>query len=250
MQKPIVFAYIPPPPPARDTLRLFGLPIFRESRQTCEQNLRRVLAKARPLPYLIFTPNLEMLSAAKHDSNVRALLGEADLLLPDGIGVRILSGFRVKERIAGIEIGEFLLSLAAKKGYRVFLLGGKRGVAEEARKPLVTRFPALSIVGTHHGYFEKDEEGMLAEAIRSAKADILFVCTGFPRQEDFLFRNRKALSGVRVAVGLGGSLDCWSEHSKRAPLWMQKCGLEWLYRVVNEPERIPRLLSSVRGILR
>ena len=211
--------------------------------------LKDIMQKARNAPYLVFTPNLEMLSRAKHSRSLCSLLASGDLLLPDGIGVRFLSHFCIKERISGIDAGEFLLSYAAKNGYRVYLLGGKEGVASAAAQRLSARFPALRVVGVHHGYFDRTEEPSVTAHIRSTTPDLLFVCMGFPRQEGFLARNRDVLSPVRMALGLGGALDVWSGNTPRAPLWIQNCGLEWLFRTLREPARIPRLLGSIRDIL-
>ena len=249
LQKPIIFAY-ERHTEKDDVTRLYGLLICRKGRRSAEIALSDAVSEKHALPYLVFTPNLEMLARAKHDASVRALLRHADLLLPDGIGVILLSHFRVKERVAGIEIGEYLLTRSAENGYRVFLLGGQEGVADAATEKLRARFPTLSVVGTHHGYFDRDEEKAIVDAIRAASTDILLVCMGFPRQESFLVRNRAGLSGVRVALGLGGSLDVWSGRVPRAPAWIQGCGLEWLYRVCRTPNRFPRLLRSAWDIIR
>lgn len=211
--------------------------------------LEKAFSSEKEAPLLVFTPNLEILSKAKHSSEAFKLLMGADLLLPDGIGTQILSGFRLKERIAGIEIGEALLALSEKEGCRVYLLGGKAGIAKNAAERLTARFPSLSVVGTHHGYFDRQEEYAVTAEIRAASPDLLFVCMGFPRQEDFLVRNRSLLSPVRIALGLGGSLDVWAGDLCRAPVWMQRCGLEWLFRTVQEPNRVKRIFRSIRGIL-
>jgi len=250
LQKPIIFTHRAPTLRANDHACLYGLPIFCGSLDTCRKKLRDALAEKRDTPYLVFTPNLEMLSGAKHYPTLHALLGEADLLLPDGIGVQLLSRFRVKKRIAGIDAGEFLLTLAEENGYRVYLLGGKHRVAKAAADRLTERFPALSIVGVHHGYFKETEESSVIDKIRAAAPDFLFVCMGFPRQEEFLVRNHNVLPSVRMALGLGGALDVWSGNIRRAPFWMQKCGLEWLYRLLKQPSRLPRLLRSIRDTIR
>jgi len=123
-------------------------------------------------------------------------------------------------------------------------------VAKAAADRLTERFPALSIVGVHHGYFKETEESSVIDKIRAAAPDFLFVCMGFPRQEEFLVRNHNVLPSVRMALGLGGALDVWSGNIRRAPFWMQKCGLEWLYRLLKQPSRLPRLLRSIRDTIR
>ncbi len=234
----------------QNPILVYGVPIENKCLADILSVLRETLSAKRRIPFLVFTPNLEMLSRAKHSKKIQTLLSAGDLLLPDGIGVCILSRLRVRKRIAGIDVGEALLSLSEKHGYRVYLLGGKEGVAKAAAHRLTERFPTLSVVGTHHGYFGETEAAAVTAHIRTVAPDILFVCMGFPRQEQFLIRNRDALSPVRVALGLGGALDVWSENTRRAPLWMQKYGLEWFYRLLREPSRLPRLLRSIRDVLR
>lgn len=200
----------------------------------------------------IFTPNSQMLLAASKDRELRKLLNSSELNIPDGVGVRLaarLRGARL-ESMSGIDLGEALLSVAASKGYRVFLLGAKRGVAEKAADNMRVRYPTLQICGMHHGYFDKSgaENAAVLKKIRTAAPDILFVCFGFPVQEKWISENLASLPSVKLAMGLGGSLDVWSGNIRRAPLLVQKAGLEWLWRTVLEPKRarifvdIPRFL--------
>ena len=249
LQNPIFASHTFPSASEREYISVFGLPIYKREMKKCLLTLKKELSSQKKAPTLVFTPNLEMLARAKHSSETFKLLQKADLLLPDGIGTQILSGFRVRERIAGIEIGEALLALSEKEGFRVYLLGGRTGVAENAAERLTAQFPALSIVGTHHGYFDKREEQAVTAEIRAASPDLLFVCMGFPLQEEFLVRNRSSLSPVRIALGLGGSLDVWAGDLCRAPVWMQRCGLEWLFRTTKEPHRIKRIFRSIHEIL-
>ena len=234
---------------AKASVTVMDLPICKQTRTDCEAMLARILSHPSASPTLIFTPNAEMMLAAHRDPALRRLLKHADLLLPDGIGTRILSCFRVKERLPGIEMGEFLLSYSAKHSLRVFLLGGKPGVAFRAVKMLRDRYPGLRIVGTHHGYFEADseEEHAILNVIRKASPDLLIVCTGFPRQEKFLAKHRGDFPSVRIGIGLGGALDVWAGDIRRAPLLFRRCGLEWLWRLAREPKRIPRFFGNLIG---
>lgn len=192
-----------------------------------------------------------MLASAKHNLRVRSVLGSADLLLPDGIGVLALSGFRIKERLPGIEAGEFLLSKAADSGLPVAFVGGKPGIAARAACQLRKRFPRLPVVLTHHGYIKanSDEERALTEQLRAASPAVLIVGMGFPRQEEYLLRVKNTLSSLRLGIGLGGALDVFAGSVRRAPVFLQKCGLEWLFRVLNDPKRIPRLLKSLSAFV-
>jgi N-acetylglucosaminyldiphosphoundecaprenol N-acetyl-beta-D-mannosaminyltransferase len=200
----------------------------------------------------IFTPNTQILLAAHESEDIRRLLARSTLNIPDGIGVRIaarIRGARI-ESMSGIDLGESLLSLAARSGLRVFFLGAKRGIAKKAAENMCVRHPTLQICGTQHGYFDKsgEENAAVIEKIRSASPDILFVCFGFPAQERWITDNLASLPSVKLAMGLGGSLDVWSGNLRRAPLLIQKAGLEWLWRTVLEPKRarifldIPRFL--------
>ena len=206
---------------------------------------KRMEVKGRTV---VFTPNTEMLAAAVVNDGIARLLSFADVLLPDGFGLRVaglLSGVELKNTTAGIEVGEQMLCLAEKRGYRVFLLGGKEGVARAAARKLKKRYPSLKICGVENGFFAREEEGRICERINEACADVLFVCTGFPRQERFVRRNAPSLARVKLIMCLGGSLDVWAGKTLRAPIFIRKIHLEWLYRILHEPKRLERFLPSL-----
>jgi N-acetylglucosaminyldiphosphoundecaprenol N-acetyl-beta-D-mannosaminyltransferase len=194
----------------------------------------------------IFTPNAEMLAAADRDLSLMRLLKSADLAFPDGIGVYIgarLRGIAPKERTNGIDLGERILKLAVQRNMPVFLLGAIDGVAESAGENLCTRIDGLVIAGTHHGYFSKfgKENDAVIDKIDRSGAQILFVCFGFPEQERWICENLPRLKNVKLAAGLGGSLDVWSGRTTRAPKIVRRAGLEWLWRAILSPRRIARL---------
>ena len=218
---------------------ILGVRITKSSKRELLSRLAADLKHGRQSA--IFTPNSQMLLAASKDQELRELLNGSELNIPDGAGVRLaarLRGVR-RESMSGIDIAEELLSVAVSKGYRVFLLGAKRGVAEKAADNMRVRYPTLQICGMHHGYFDKngEENAAVIEKIRAAAPDILFVCFGFPAQEKWIADNLASLPSVKLALGLGGSLDVWSGNLRRAPLLIQKAGLEWLWRTVLEPKR-------------
>ena len=181
--------------------------------------------------HYVVTPNPEFLLAAEKDPEFRRVLNAADLVLPDGIGVvysaKIL-GTPLKERVPGIEFAEAMLSALNEMGGRLYLLGAKPGVAEEAGRRICARYPALVLCGTHDGYF-KDEQAILPE-IAAAKPDLLFVCLGAPKQEKWMARLGQH-TGAKLAIGLGGCLDVFAGNVRRAPEQWQKLGLEWAYRL-------------------
>ena len=191
-----------------------------------------------------------MLYKVSSDARLARLLNTADMLLPDGVGVSLIlrnRGAKEHERITGIDTAEWVLSYAQSNGLSVYLLGGAPTVAASAARALKKRFPRLKIAGTHHGYFDasmqsKENEEVL-KSIRGSHADIVFVCMGFPRQEAWIARHGKHLHGVRLFMGLGGSLDVWSGNVRRAPRIFRACGVEWLWRAVKEPKRIKDILA-------
>lgn len=191
--------------------------------------------------HYVVTPNPEFLLAAEKDPEFRRVLNAADLVLPDGIGVvysaKIL-GTPLKERVPGIEFAEAMLSALNDMGGRLYLLGAKPGVAEEAGRRICARYPDLVLCGTHDGYF-KDEQAILPE-IAAAKPDLLFVCLGAPKQEKWMARWGQH-TGAKLAIGLGGCLDVFAGNVQRAPERWQKLGLEWAYRLKKEPKRIGRM---------
>lgn len=196
----------------------------------------RIAARA---PGYVVTLNGSLLVQAARDPALRALVNSAALVTPDGIGVilaaRIL-GVRLSGRLAGIDLALALCASAAAAGHRVFLLGGAPGVAEAAAAALLRQHPALQIVGTHHGFFDPQEEEVVLEMIRQARPEVLLVALGAPRQERWMHLWSASL-GVPVSIGVGGSFDVLAGRVPRAPRWMQQVGLEWFYRLLREPRR-------------
>lgn len=194
-----------------------------------------------PSFHYVVTPNPEFILAAKKDTAFCDVLNRADLALPDGIGVvyaaKIL-GRPLKGRAPGVDFAQGLMEHMAHSGLSLFLLGAKPGVAEQAAENLRKAHPGLMICGTHDGYFQDDAP--VIEAIRTAKADVVFVCLGAPKQELWMAKNGPD-TGVKLAIGLGGCLDVFAGNVQRAPESWQKAGLEWLYRLIKEPSRIGRM---------
>lgn len=193
----------------------------------------------------IYTPNPEIVMLAKNDPEFHQILEGADLVVPDGIGVVIASKIKktpLPERVAGYDLAQNTMKDAVKEGYKYFFFGGKPGIAEEAAQKMRETYPGIQIVGTRNGYFKPEDEPEIIEAINQSGANILFVCLGAPKQEKWIEANKHQLPHVRVAMGLGGSLDGMSGRVKRAPEVFQKLGLEWFYRLLKEPTRFKRML--------
>ena len=192
-------------------------------------------------PHLVVTPNPEIVRLVQSDREFAGLIAGADLVLPDGVGIlyaaKIL-GRPLKARVPGVDFASALMDAMAKTGKRLFLLGAKPGVAEEAARRLAGQHPGLIVCGTHDGYFQEDAP--VVQAIRAARADVVFVCLGAPKQEKWAAAHG-ADTGARLFVGLGGSLDVFAGQVERAPEGWQKLGLEWLYRTIRQPSRLRRV---------
>ena len=190
----------------------------------------------------VVTPNSEIVYEAMKSEEMRDLLNNADLVLPDGAGVVLGSKILktpLKEKVAGVDFADRVLALLAETGGSVYLLGSKPGVAEQAALKMTAKHPGLTIAGMADGYFK--DEAPVIEKINEAKPDVLFVCLGAPKQEKFMALHQDELQ-VKLMAGLGGSLDAFAGTVKRAPKWMIKLNLEWFYRLVKQPSRFGRML--------
>jgi N-acetylglucosaminyldiphosphoundecaprenol N-acetyl-beta-D-mannosaminyltransferase len=205
---------------------------------------------AEKSPHLIVTPNPELIVAAQDNQELKKIMNSAALRVPDGISMVVVSkilGRPLKERVSGIDLMLKLIEVSAKKGYKIFLLGSAPGVADEAAAKLKAKYPSLQIVGTQDGYFglpagQGGDDSSVIEKIKKAKPDILFTGLGGGRQEKWLNRHRQEL-GVPVCMTIGGSLDVISGEKQRAPQWVQSLYIEWLYRLITEPNRWRRQLA-------
>lgn len=240
-------------------VEVVGVPVHPVSLEEAEAAAAAWLERASPRALRhVVTLNPEMVMQARRDPALAACVREADLVVPDGVGVvwagRTL-GHPMKGRVPGIELAERLLAACAGRGLPVFLVGGRPAgpegpaVAEQAARRLAARpeLAGLVVAGWHHGYFAWDspEEARLLQALEAARPALLLVGMGSPRQERFIARHRRRLAGcgVRVAIGVGGSFDVWAGRSRRAPPLMRRLGLEWLYRVAREPWRLRRVAA-------
>ncbi|MFZ5634587.1 MAG: WecB/TagA/CpsF family glycosyltransferase [Bacillota bacterium] len=195
-------------------------------------------------PCFVITLNPELLYRAQYDEDLLAMINRADLVTADGVGIvwACRAGGRpVPGRVTGIDLMMRLLDCAAGKGWRVFFLGSRPGVAEAAARRAAGMFPGLRVAGTHHGYFSDEDSDEVAGRIKNASPHLLFVALGSPRQERWIDQHLNLLGSV-VAMGVGGSLDVLSGNVRRAPEWFRRWNLEWLGRLLNEPGRWRRML--------
>ncbi|MBD2099690.1 WecB/TagA/CpsF family glycosyltransferase [Leptolyngbya sp. FACHB-261] len=196
------------------------------------------------LPEYVVTPNAQHILTLQKDTYFREIYDKAFLSVPDGVpllwAAKILKT-PLKGRVNGTDLFERLSCVAAEKGLRVFLLGGRPGAADKASEILRARHPNIKIVGTYcpaYGFESKPTElALINSKIQAAAPHILFVGLGAPKQEYWIYNNYQKL-GVPISVGIGVSFELVAGMVQRAPLWMQKRGLEWLFRLIVEPKRL------------
>jgi N-acetylglucosaminyldiphosphoundecaprenol N-acetyl-beta-D-mannosaminyltransferase len=199
---------------------------------------------------LIVTPNSEIIMNATKDDELKMLIEEAGLIIPDGIGLVYASKIikePLNERVTGVDFLSSILGYLEQTGKSIYLLGSKpaneerASVAELAGQNMRIKYPNLKIAGTHDGYFKKEDEAELVKEINESGAAFLCVALGAPKQEKFIFEHKDEFKNVRAGIGVGGSLDVWAGTVKRAPKFYQEHGLEWLYRFIKEPSRYKRM---------
>lgn len=215
---------------------------------TLDESLKRIASFCHDGGiHQVVTANPEMLVAAQNDASLATIIQQADLVTADGNGI-LLAGRLLNapfpERVTGIDLAEALCARSAELDLSLFFLGSRPGVAADAALRMQKKYPGARIVGSWHGYFFTHEENMLTE-IRLAQPDVLLVGLGSPRQEQFI-RDHQADLGVPVAIGVGGSFDVLSGRLNRAPKWVQRIRLEFLYRLLQEPSRWKRHLNLGR----
>src|SRR4030042_3226164 len=199
----------------------------------------------------IFAVNPEKIMRARRDLELLSALEEADVLIPDGIGtvigLRLIYGDHIL-RTTGIALMRRLLEVSNLKGYRIFIFGSEPDANREACKNITASYPSLNLVGRQHGYLSEGEHEDLVREINTSAADILFVGLGSPKQEKWIHQYKKLLK-VKICMGVGGYLDVLAGKVPGAPPFVQKLGLEWLYRLINEPPRLKRQLVLPRFAL-
>lgn len=193
---------------------------------------------------VVYTPNSEIIEQFRKDASLMELLNSADVLTADGIGVvygaKIL-GTPLKGRAAGYDIACKLLEIGNREGFRFFLYGSKEEVCQLAKENLLKQYPGIQIVGTQNGYTKEP----VGEKIAQTNPDVLFVCLGAKKQEEWIYHNKHLFSGT-VFLGIGGSMDVFAGVVKRAPKIFIKLNLEWLYRLLKQPSRFIRMLALPR----
>ncbi len=197
------------------------------------------------LPHQICTVNPEFVMEARRNPSFAAVLEGADLCIPDGVGLLWAAkraGQPLPERVTGSDGVPLIAERAARKGWRLFLLGAGPGVAERAAEVLTARYPGLQVVGAYAGSPRDEDAADILARIHAARPDVLFVAYGHPKQ-DFWIAKHGAAANVPTMMGVGGSLDFLVGVQKRAPAWIRRINLEWLYRLITQPWRWRRQLA-------
>jgi N-acetylglucosaminyldiphosphoundecaprenol N-acetyl-beta-D-mannosaminyltransferase len=232
-------------------LNILGVPVHAVTTADALRQVRCLMAE--PRLHQIATVNPEFVMAAQQDAAFRYTLRQADLCLPDGVGLILASrwmGRPLPERVAGSKFVYHLAELAAEESWPLFLLGAAPGVADEAADVFQRLYPGLIVAGTFAGSPDPAENDAIVQRINDSGAQLLYVAYGAPRQDRWIERNLHTLTTVRVAMGVGGALDFASGRAVRAPQWVQNLGLEWLDRLIRQPWRWRRMLALPRFAIR
>lgn len=224
----------------RSRIEMMGCQIDNLTMEETLGTIEGFIKSGKPHQHVVV--NVDKLVKASRDPQLRKIINECALINVDGMPVvwasRLL-GKRLKERVAGVDLFEALMKRAAERNWRVFLLGAKEEVVSDVKTLYEQKYPGLVVAGYRNGYWSTEEESRVVEQIKTANADLLFVAISSPKKELFLGRYQAEMR-VPFAMGVGGTFDVAVGKVKRAPLWMQKTGLEWFYRFLQEPRRMFR----------
>jgi len=220
-------------------VELFGIPVANLTMDESLELIRRHIRQGQSLHHIVI--NAGKVVAMQHDPLLRQSVLEADLINADGISIvwaSKLLGKPLKERVAGIDLMNRLVETAARDGYKVFLFGAKEEIVAKVKDIWAEKYGPEIIAGYRNGYFEPEDEEAIARQIAASGAHLLFVAISSPKKEIFLKKHKHILKKVPFVMGVGGSFDVVAGKTRRAPLWMQRAGLEWFYRLVQEPRRM------------
>ena len=203
-------------------------------------------------PVIVATANAEMLMRATYDEELKNILNAAELVVPDGAGTVWAAhhlGYDMPERVAGYDLAQELMKRAPSKNRRIYFFGSAPGVADKAKLKAAELYPGIQIVGTRNGFFSEADEAQIIADIKAAQPDLLLVALGVPKQEKWLAKYKDELN-VPVSIGVGGTFDVMAGVMKRAPRWMQRAKLEWLFRAMLQPKRAGRLIALPKFVLK
>ncbi len=233
-----------------ERVEILGVHVDAVTMSQAVERVAQLIAAGKPS--LVATANAEMLLRATHDDELKTILNAAKLVVPDGAGTvwaaRHLGKF-MPERVAGADLVLELMKLAPAKSWKFFMFGAAPGIADKAKLKAEILCPGIKIVGTRNGYFTAADESDIIAQIKNSRADVLLAALGVPKQEKWLAAHLHELN-VPVSIGVGGTFDVMAGVVKRAPLWMQRARLEWLFRAMLQPSRAGRLLALPKFVLK
>lgn len=219
-------------------IKFFGVYLDIVTMEETLNQISKFIEQRQPVQHVVV--NVAKLVYAQKDSELKEIINACPLINVDGAGVILgakMLGVDITERVAGIDLMDKLIEYSAQKGYRPYFFGAKEDIVSKVVEIYKEKYPNLNIAGYRNGYYTEAEEAELVENIKNSHADILFVAMGSPKKEVFLSKYSKTME-VPFTMGVGGSFDVVAGKVKRAPVWMQKCHSEWLYRVIQEPKRM------------
>ena len=239
------------PEPAIPAIDLLGMKISRVNRTETLRLLQEFVSSGEP--HLIITADASAHVIASSDHDYLRIVNHAALVTPDSAGVLWAArklGTPLEERVSGVDLAEQLCAESARRGYGVYFYGAAPGVADEAAETMRTRYPGANIVGTADGFQNSPEQqAALLQDIREKRPAVLLVAMGIPKQEKWIAKHLEELR-VPVCMGVGGTFDVFSGRAKRAPLWMQRCNLEWFYRLLQNPKKASKVATLPVFMLR
>ncbi|MFN0118603.1 MAG: WecB/TagA/CpsF family glycosyltransferase [Elusimicrobiota bacterium] len=224
----------------KKNLMLLGCPVAPLTLEETILEIHKIIQTRTPHQHCVV--NAGKMVLMHRDPLLRDIVKNCCLINADGQSVvwaLQLKGGKIPERVTGIDIMERLFREAHEKKYRVFFLGSTQEIIDSVLKIVTLKFPSLVIAGSHHGYFNDSDNPAIVSQVAQSKADILFVAMGSPKKEYWLFQNLEKLN-VPFCMGVGGSFDVLAGKAKRAPLILQRMGMEWFYRFIQEPRRLWR----------
>lgn len=229
----------------------FGIPLDAITMHETIEIIDDAIKNGRQLNHVVI--NAGKMVAMQNDPELYNSVVSCDLINADGQSIVWASRFlgkKIPERVAGIDLMKELIELAYRKKYSCFFFGAKEEVVRRVLDIYRNKYGASIIAGYRNGYFSKEEEPVIAQAIADSQANLLFVAMPSPNKEKFMFKYRAILSGINFNMGVGGSFDVIAGYTKRAPDWMQRIGLEWFFRFIQEPRRMWKryLIGNARFI--
>lgn len=233
-------------------MKILGIEIDNITLDEAGEITKKLVENSKKNCELIVAPNVEFIMKAQKDKDFFDILKSAKLATPDSVGVEMAAkrqGKPLKQRIPGQAYFRKILEVGEKEGWTFYLLGGKGDTVNKTAENVKNLYPNLKIVGIHEGFFEKNSEEEVIREINKLQPNVLFVAMGAPVQEKWIYNHKNELK-VDVAAGQGGTFDYEAGNIRRAPRWIQKIGIEWLWRLILQPTRIKRMMVLPRFFIK